>query len=139
MRVVVIVVAGVAIAGAGLALLLGALTGDDGGSTRALAAPGHAAPPATGQLGVVLQAGNVVLSYRDVRDAAAARVRATLLGGTPSPALVATGQAVLARRDAGARSRYTARAYDRAQPLRSLADPALPTFVDRWLGRGAGG
>jgi len=132
-----IALAALAVAAAGVALLIGALDGSGASTTDAPARPGAAVPAATGALGRTLAAGNVVIAYRDPADGVAATRWAREIGGKRTPALVASGQAVLARQRPEQPDRFAALAYEREQPAASLEDPALTAFVDAWLGRGA--
>lgn len=133
MRRALIGVAAIAVAGLGLLVLLGVFSSAEDATTHVPAGPGVAVPAQTGALGVVLRSGNVVIAYRDRRDAAAAGAAAAALGGTPSAALTASGQAVIARRET-VQTRFVALAWQRALPLATLSDPRLAAFVDRWLG-----
>jgi len=132
-----IALAALAVAAAGIAVLIGALDGSGASTTDAPAQPGVATPAATGALGRMLAAGNVVLAYRDPADGVAAARWARQAGGARTPALVASGQAVLPQLRPGQTERFAALAHEREQTAASLEDPALTTFADAWLGRGA--
>ncbi len=137
-RRVIVAVAALLLAAGGIALLVGTLDGSGGSTTDAPPAAGQPAAGLAGPLGRTLAAGNVVLAFRDAADGRAARAWALEQGGAPTEPLVQSGQAVLAvHRNQGAR--FVALAEQRRQPAATLADPALTTFVDAWLGRGAGG
>jgi hypothetical protein len=138
MRRVLTVLAALAVAAGGLALLLGVFDGTEKATTDVAPAPGRTVPAQTGALGQTLRLGNVVLAYRDRGDARAVRAFAVAAAGDPTPALVAAGQAVIPRRQAQP-TRYAAIAFGHAIASASLRDPALAAFVDRWLGEPAGG
>ena len=138
MRRALIVLAGLAVSGAGLLLLLGVFSDPEKATTDVGVPPGVAVPAQAGALGALLRPGNLVLAYRDPPDAAAARRAAAALAGAPTPALVAAGQAIVVRRRAQG-ARFTALAWKRAVGVASLRDPRLAAFVDRWLGEPARG
>jgi hypothetical protein len=138
LRRVLLIVGAVAIAAAGIALLVGELDGSGESTTDVPAGPGAATATPGGALGATLRLGNVVLGYRDAADGPAARAWTLAHGGSPTPAIVASGQAVIAKGRTQT-ARYVILAWQRAQPATTLSDPALAAFLDAWLGRGAEG
>jgi hypothetical protein len=133
----------------------GALQPDRG--ARHLAAGQHAAPRAGGlptsgphhvvavhadrralsddELLTALEAGDVVLTYSGARpDPALVRVQRDVAGRFDA-SVAAAGQAVLLARHPGP---TTALAWRRVLRASSPGDPAVATFADAWLGRGAG-
>jgi Protein of unknown function (DUF3105) len=97
-------------------------------------------PLSTDQLLTALERGDVVLVYADPRLTAALRDLASAQAGPFTPALAATGQAVvLDRRSTLAGAPVVAVAWRRLLGIRTTSDPALTTFVQAWLGRGAPG
>ena len=94
----------------------------------------------TDQLLTALELGDVVLVYADPHLTPALRGLASAQAGPFTPALAATGQAVvLDRRASSAGAPVTAVAWGHLLRARSPADPALTAFVQAWLGRGAPG
>jgi hypothetical protein len=98
--------------------------GDDGAD-----APGRADPALTAD---TLARGNVVLRFSAPADREVLRA---LAGEFGPESLAEQGQAVLVRRDLGARG-VVAEAYRRRLEVAAADDPALRTFVEYWLGRG---
>jgi hypothetical protein len=84
-----------------------------------------------------LALGNVVLLYGSGRPPAALRALALRIAGGASPALEASGQAVVLARRPGLGA-TVALAWRRALRAPDPRDPALAQFADFWLGRGAG-
>jgi hypothetical protein len=103
---------------------------DDAGIDSA--APGAPDPDATERR---LRLGNVVLTYRAQRDAAALRALADELAGPADPSLVAAGQAVIVERASGQAEPIVARAFQRRQEASRGNDPAVRVFAEYWLGR----
>ena len=94
----------------------------------------------TDQLLTAIERGNVVLVYADPRLTASLRDLAAAQAGPFTPALAATGQAVvLDRRSAPAGVAVVAVAWRRLLGVGTTSDPALTAFVQAWLGRGAPG
>lgn len=100
-------------------------------------ADGSAQPDDTRLLDL-LERGNVVLLYGTARPPPALRALARQLAGPSSPALEASGQAVVLVRRPGVDG-VTALAWRRVERASTPADPALRTFAAYWLGRGADG
>jgi hypothetical protein len=103
-------------------------------------------PLSTDQLLTAIEYGNVVLVYADPRLTVPLRALASAQAGPFTPALAATGQAVvLDRRSAPAgapgapRASVIAVAWRRLLAVSTASDPALTAFVQTWLGRGAPG
>ena len=90
------------------------------------------------QLLTALEAGNVVLLYGTATEPPALRALATDLGGAFDPSLARAGQAVILARRPGT-SGVVAVAWRHLLRASSARDPALRTFADDWLGRGAKG
>ncbi|HYV16004.1 MAG TPA: DUF3105 domain-containing protein [Conexibacter sp.] len=111
----------------------------DGG---AIVAPGATRADGMRLSGAALQhslaLGNVVLLYGSARPPAALRAVARRVAGAFSPALEASGQAVVLGRRPGVGGAI-ALAWRHELSVRDARDPALAQFVDFWLGRGAGG
>jgi hypothetical protein len=85
-----------------------------------------------------LELGNVVLLYGGAQPPVALRAAARRVAGAFSPALEASGQAVVLARRAGVHGAI-ALAWRRALSVPDARDPALAQFADFWLGRGASG
>jgi hypothetical protein len=84
-----------------------------------------------------LQLGDVVLLYGTSAPPPALRALQQRVSGPFDPVLAANGAAVVLGSKAGA-SGVTALAWQRTLHAQSPSDPALETFADYWLGRGAG-
>jgi hypothetical protein len=83
-----------------------------------------------------LQVGDVVLMYGTRRPPPGLTAVALRAAAPFTPALAATGGAViLARRDGT--TGVTALAWTHRLRVRQPSDPQLPPFIDYWLGRGA--
>jgi hypothetical protein len=87
------------------------------------------------QLLQALAAGNVVFMYGASQPPRGLAAIAQAVGGRFTPALAASGQAVILARRPGARG-VVALAWTRM--LRSVSAPDLRAFAQFWLGRGAG-
>jgi len=83
-----------------------------------------------------LEVGDVVLMYGSPSPPAQLAALARSQAGTFTPALAATGQAVILARRPGTDG-ITALAWAHLLRARSAADPALRGFAQYWLGRGA--
>jgi hypothetical protein len=88
------------------------------------------------QLLSALQAGNVVIVYGTRRPPAGLEQFARSLAPPFSPALAATGNAVILAPRPGTAG-VVALAWAHLQRVASASDPALRQFVGFWLGRGA--
>ncbi|HEX2016463.1 MAG TPA: DUF3105 domain-containing protein [Solirubrobacteraceae bacterium] len=84
-----------------------------------------------------LETGNVVLVYRPAAMQRALRSLAASLGASFSPALAASGQAVVLDHDPRAPRDLLAASWRHLQPAASPTDPALRSFIEFWVGRGA--
>lgn len=84
-----------------------------------------------------LELGDVVLLYGTSTPPAALRALAQQLSGPFDPALAANGAAVVLGRRPGTDG-VIALAWRHMLRAPSAADPAVATFADYWLGRGAG-
>jgi Protein of unknown function (DUF3105) len=94
----------------------------------------------TDQLLTAIELGDVVLVYADPHLTSALRSLARAQAGPFTPALAATGQAVvLDRRASPAGAPVAAVAWGHLLRVRSASDPGLTVFVQAWLGRGAPG
>jgi hypothetical protein len=123
------------LAALGVAAVIAVLTARDSGTVEP--APGPGAERAAGERPAVAR-GNVVLLYSDERETAALRELALDTGGPVTPALVAAGQAVIVRRQAGVRVPVRALTRERRLDAAGPDDPRLRRFVEYWLGREAG-
>jgi hypothetical protein len=106
--------------------------GGAGQPVRPASGPGAIAPRETSSL---LRAGNVVLRYRDREERNALVRYAQREAGTDSTALRKAGLAIVVTRDPTSEAPITAVAFRRTQPIASVRDPALQTFVTAWLGQ----
>jgi Protein of unknown function (DUF3105) len=85
-----------------------------------------------------LEAGDVVIVYRDPSLRGALRALQSDLTGPFAAAVAAAGQAiVLARKRAGTGAPITAVAWRHSLNTSKPGDPRLREFVEFWLGRGA--
>ena len=96
------------------------------------------APLTDDQLLQALQAGDVVIFYAGRRPPAGLEPFARSVAPPFTPALAATGNAVVLAPRAGTAG-IVAAAWAHLVRARSPADPALREFVGNWLGRGAPG
>lgn len=110
----------------------------DDATTAAPSVPGEAVAAQPGPLGAYLRAGNVELRYGDATGGATARRIARALAGAPGGGLAAAGQEVRAVRETGL-SGLRALAWRRELRVSDPRDPALPAFVEHWLGRAVQG
>ncbi len=85
-----------------------------------------------------LAAGDVVVEYGGLRPPPGLRALADRTAGRFTPALAATGQAVVLARRPGT-SGLIGLAWTRMIRLSSPLDPLLQRFIQMWLGRGAAG
>jgi hypothetical protein len=90
------------------------------------------------QLLSALQVGDVVLFYGDSRPPAGLEQFARSVAPAFTPALAATGDAVILARRPGTEG-VLAVAWTHLLNLRAASDPQLRDFVGFWLGRGAPG
>jgi len=97
--------------------------------------PGVAVPAGGGAL---LRSGNIVLTYSDPTFTPALRRLTSSLGAPDTPALRATGQSVVLRRNPRAGG-VVARAWKHTLTVTSPADGRLQDFIESWLGQGAAG
>ena len=88
------------------------------------------------QLLSALAAGNVVILYPGPTPPAALPGVATSLAGRFTPALAASGNAVILGRRDGTKG-LLALAWTHLLSIGTARDPLLRQFVDQWLGRGA--
>ncbi len=88
------------------------------------------------QLLQALEVGDVVLMYATGKPPPGLRALAAATAPRFTPALAATGQAVVLAGRAGING-IVALAWAHLLRVRSATDPALRAFVDFWLGRGA--
>jgi hypothetical protein len=138
MRKAVATLAAVAIAVAGVIGLIAFFNSRDNSTTSdqgVVSAPG-VEEPAGG--GVLLERGNVVLTFSDPTFAPKLRSLAADLGAPDTPELRAVGQAVVVRRDPQAGG-VVARAQRHSLTVVSPADPRLQDFIEHWLGQGSSG
>jgi hypothetical protein len=115
---------------------------DDAGVSGGVSGPASEAPGVPlSELGGVsapsTRAGNVVILYSDPAHKAALDALAEDIAGPPSRELEQAGQAVLVRRDAGAKG-IVAIAGDRGVRVTDPADPGLRAFIEGNLGAAAG-
>ena len=127
-------IAVLAVAVAGVIVLIAFFNSRDSSTTGGAAAPapGVAVQPGGGAL---VRHGNIVLSYADAAVAPALRRLASGLGAPDTPELRAVGQAVVLRRDPRAGG-IVARAYRHTLTVSSPADGRLQDFIESWLGQG---
>lgn len=97
-----------------------------------------AAPLTDDQLLTALQVGDVVIMYGDRRPPAGLEQFARGSAPPVTPALAATGDAVILAQRPGTAG-ITALAWAHMLRVASPSDPALSQFVGFWLGRGAPG
>jgi hypothetical protein len=90
----------------------------------------------TDQLLTALAGGDVVVAYGTRRPPPGLRGLGERLAGPFSPALAASGQAVILARRPGSTG-LTALAWARRLHVSAPADPRLRAFILAWLGRGA--
>lgn len=88
------------------------------------------------QLLQALQSGNVVVMYGTSKPPRGLRALAGSIAPPFTPALAASGQAVILARRPGARG-LIAVAWAHLLHARSAADPQLRSFILFWLGRGS--
>jgi hypothetical protein len=88
------------------------------------------------QLLQALQVGDVVLMYGTRKPPAGLAKLAASQAPPFTPALAATGGAVILARRVGIPG-VVAVAWSHLQPATGPSDPRLPTFIQYWLGRGA--
>jgi hypothetical protein len=88
------------------------------------------------QLLQALQVGDVVLMYGTRKPPPGLAAVAARSAPPFTPALAATGGAVILARRPGTRG-IIALAWTHMQPVATAADPRLPQFINYWLGRGA--
>jgi hypothetical protein len=88
------------------------------------------------QLLQALSLGDVVIMYGGKAPPPGLSALVAQLGGAFTPALAATGQAVILSPRPGT-SGLIALAWTRMLHLESTADPLLRTFIEFWLGKGA--
>jgi hypothetical protein len=88
------------------------------------------------QLLQALQVGDVVLMYGKRKPPPGLTAVAAHLAPAFTPALAATGGAVILARRPGTRG-IIALAWTHMQPVATASDPRLTEFVNYWLGRGA--
>ena len=88
------------------------------------------------QLLQALQVGDVVLMYGTRKPPPGLAELVARLAPRFTPALAATGGAVILARRPGTRG-IIALAWTHMQPVSTASDPRLPEFVNYWLGRGA--
>ena len=88
------------------------------------------------QLLQALQVGDVVLMYGTRKPPPGLAALAARLAPPFTPALAATGGAVILARRSGTRG-IMALAWTHLQPVKTAADPRLAEFINYWLGRGA--
>jgi hypothetical protein len=138
MRKVLGMLAALAIAVVGVVGIIAFLNSRDSSTTGGAGTapmPGVAAPAGGGAL---LRGGNVVLSYSDPTFTPALRRLASSLGAPDTPALRATGQAVVLQRNPRTGG-VVARAWKHTLTVASPADGRLQDFIESWLGQGAAG
>ena len=109
----------------------------DDSTTSTPPGPGVVVPAQGGAAGQRLRAGNVELRYGDIAQRARARSLADELAGAPSPALEATGQAVLIVPERGLHGVRVV-AWRHELTAQDAQDPRVRAFVEYWLGRGDG-
>jgi hypothetical protein len=90
------------------------------------------------QLLEALEVGDVVIMYGTKKPSPTLAALARSLGGRFSPALAASGQAVVLAKRPGTQG-LIALAWTKLLRVRSAGDPALKQFVSQRLGRGASG
>ena len=90
------------------------------------------------QLLEALEVGDVVIMYGTRSPPKDLRALAAAVASPFSPGLAAAGQAVILARRPGTRG-LIGLAWTRAIQVGSAADPALRSFAEYWLGRGADG
>jgi hypothetical protein len=88
------------------------------------------------QLLQALQVGDVVLLYGTRKPPPGLKALALRAAPPFTPALAATGGAVILARRPGTRG-IVAAAWTHLLRAADASDPNLPTFIDYWLGRGA--
>jgi hypothetical protein len=88
------------------------------------------------QLLQALQVGDIVLMYGTREPPLGLAAVAARAAPPFTPALAATGGAVILARRPGTRG-IVALAWTHMQPVATASDPRLPAFIDYWLGRGA--
>lgn len=88
------------------------------------------------QILTALEAGDIVIAYPPPRPPAGLSALASRLASPFSPALAASGQAVILTPRAGTRG-LVALAWTRLLRVSSAGDPDLSRFVSVWLGHGA--
>jgi hypothetical protein len=90
------------------------------------------------QLLQALELGNVVLVYGTRKPPAGARALAERVSGPFTPALAATGEAVILARRPGTDG-LTGLAWTHLIRVANAGDPLLTQFIQFWLGKGARG
>jgi hypothetical protein len=90
------------------------------------------------QLLQALELGNVVLMYGTRKPPAGTRALADRIAGPFTPALAATGEAVILARRAGTHG-LVGLAWTHLIRVASVSDPLLGQFTQFWLGKGAPG
>ena len=88
------------------------------------------------QLLEALEVGDVVILYGTNKPPPGLVALARSIGGRFSPALAASGQAVVLAKRPGTKG-LTALAWTRLLSVGSASDPTLNAFVSMWLGHGA--
>jgi Protein of unknown function (DUF3105) len=88
------------------------------------------------QLLQALQVGDIVLMYGTHQPPPGLAALAARAAPPFTPALAATGGAVILARRPGTRG-VIALAWTHMQPAATASDPRLPEFINYWLGRGA--